>query len=126
MPRRRACFLRARYSLYKYLPIRCKAALFVKWSGPIRRGRQVRYLHLVESYGDAGAHCHRLVANLGELAQPQLDVLVRNFNRLLEAPYALVRHARRPARRPAPPRKPRQSPLQLRQEYATLAVLAAA
>jgi hypothetical protein len=79
--------------------------MFVKWSGPIRRGRQVRYLQLVESYCDAGAHRHRLIANLGELAQPQLEVLVRSFNRLLEEPYALVRHARRPARRPSPPRR---------------------
>jgi hypothetical protein len=32
-------------------------------------------------------------------------VLVRSFNRLLEEPYELERHARRPARRPSPPRR---------------------
>ena len=63
--------------------------MFVKWSGPQRRGRQVRYLQIVHSYVEKGKHLHRLVANLGELSQQQIAVMVRSFNRLLDRPYAL-------------------------------------
>jgi hypothetical protein len=63
--------------------------MFVKWSGPQRRGRQVRYLQIVHSYVEKGKHLHRLVANLGELSQQQIAVMVRSFNRLLDRPYVL-------------------------------------
>lgn len=67
--------------------------MFVKWSGPVRRGRQVRYLQIVESYVEEGAHRHRLIANLGELSERQVETMVRSFNRLLDVPYILSRNA---------------------------------
>ena len=76
--------------------------MFIKWSGPHRRGRQVRYLQIVSSYVADGAHRHRLIANLGELSQDQIRTLIRSFNRLLEQPFNLtelrISHAR-PTRR---------------------------
>jgi len=73
--------------------------VFVKWSGPQRRGRQVRYLQIVHSYVEDGQHRHRLIANLGELSQREIVVLVKSFNRLLERPFVLRepqgRHATR-------------------------------
>ena len=63
--------------------------MFVKWSGPQRRGRQVRYLQIVHSYVEKGKHLHRLVANLGELSQKQIAVMVKSFNRLLDRPFVL-------------------------------------
>ena len=63
--------------------------MFVKWSGPQRRGRQVRYLQIVHSYVAKGKHCHRLIANLGELSQREIAVMVRSFNRLRDRPFVL-------------------------------------
>jgi len=63
--------------------------MFVKWSGPQRRGRQVRYLQIVHSYAADGKHCHRLIANLGELSQREIAVMVKSFNRLLDRPFVL-------------------------------------
>lgn len=77
--------------------------MFVKWSGPRRRGRQVRYLQLVHSYVADGQHRHRLIANLGELSQRQIAVLVKSFNRLLDHPFVL----RAPRGRHAIRRRPR-------------------
>ena len=72
--------------------------MFVKWSGPQRRGRQVRYLQIVHSYVAKDKHCHRLIANLGELSQRQIAVMVKSFNRLLDHPFVLreprERHSR--------------------------------
>ena len=64
--------------------------MFVKWSGPKRRGRQVKYLQIVESYVKDGKHRHRLVANVGELSQKQIAALVKSFNRLLEEPFEIL------------------------------------
>lgn len=69
--------------------------MFVKWSGPQRRGRQVRYLQIVHSYVEDGQHRHRLIANLGELSQRHIAVLVKSFNRLLERPFLLREPHRR-------------------------------
>lgn len=82
--------------------------MFVKWSGPVRRGRQVRYLQIVESYVEAGAHRHRLIANLGELSQRQIETMVRSFNRLLDVPYTFSRnvHTRSQRSRVASHRRP--------------------
>ena len=73
--------------------------MFVKWSGPQRRGRQVRYLQIVHSYVEKGKHRHRLVANLGELSQKQIAVMVKSFNRLLDHPFVLREPKRRNAAR---------------------------
>ena len=67
--------------------------MFVKWSGPIRRGRQVRYLQIVSSYVDRGRRRHRLIANLGVLTQVQIANVMRSFNRLLDNPYDLTGHS---------------------------------
>ncbi len=64
--------------------------MFVKWSGPKRKGRQVKYLQIVESYTEKDKHRHRLVANIGELSQKQIATLVKSFNRLLEEPFELI------------------------------------
>jgi len=69
--------------------------MFVKWSGPQRRGRQVRYLQIVHSYVAKGKHCHRLIANLGELSQREIAVMVKSFNRLLDCPFILREPKRR-------------------------------
>ena len=73
--------------------------MFVKWSGPQRRGRQVHYLQIVHSYVAKGKHRHRLIANLGELSQRQIAVMVRSFNRLLDHPFVLHVPTRRHERR---------------------------
>ena len=64
--------------------------MFVKWSGPKRKGRQVKYLQIVESYVEDNKHRHRLVANIGELSQKQIATLVKSFNRLLEEPFEIL------------------------------------
>ena len=64
--------------------------MFVKWSGPKRKGRQVKYLQIVESYVKDDKHRHRLVANIGELSQKQIATLIKSFNRLLEEPFELL------------------------------------
>lgn len=64
--------------------------MFVKWSGPKRKGRQVKYLQIVESYVEDNKHRHRLVANVGELSQKQIATLVKSFNRLLEEPFEIL------------------------------------
>ena len=64
--------------------------MFVKWSGPKRKGRQVKYLQIVESYVEDDKHRHRLIANIGELSQKQIATLVKSFNRLLEEPCEIL------------------------------------
>lgn len=69
--------------------------MFVKWSGPKRGGRQVKYLQIVESYIEDDMHRHRLIANIGELSQKQIVTLIKSFNRLLEEPFELVPHSKK-------------------------------
>ena len=64
--------------------------MFVKWSGPKRKGRQVKYLQIVESHVEDDKHRHRLVANIGELSQKQIATLIKSFNRLLEEPFEIL------------------------------------
>jgi len=74
--------------------------MFVKWSGPRRRGRQVKYLQIVESFVKDGKHRHRLIANLGELTQRQIAGLIKSFNRFLKDPFELVSRSERRKKRP--------------------------